>query len=104
MERPRTEPLHEPVPVLPSIDSQQTIHEWEEEMRPSTDKLPASSKRVVESILVPLPSRPTSRNLWSYSEKIPAIVARPSSAQRPSPAKAEKASGHEKAGRTNFLL
>ncbi|MFL5655865.1 MAG: NAD(P)/FAD-dependent oxidoreductase [Ktedonobacteraceae bacterium] len=135
MERPHTEPLHEPMPVLPSIDSQQTIHEWEEkmrpptdklpasskpvllsidsqqtiheweeEMRPSTDKLPASSKRVVESILVPLPSRPTSRNLWSYSEKIPAIVARPSSAQRPGPAKAEKASGHEKVGHTNFLL
>jgi len=135
MERPHTEPLHGPVPVLPSIDSQLTIHEWEEgmrpstdklpasskpvlpsidsqltiheweeEMRPSTDKLPASSKRVVESILVPLPSRPTSRNLWSYSEKIPVIVARPSSTQRPGPAKAEKASGHEKVGRTNFLL
>src|SRR5207302_4983126 len=95
--RPQTEPLHEPMPahalssidsqltiheweeeLLPSlspspIDNQLTIHEWEEELRPSTDKLPVDSKKVVESILVALPSRPASRNLWSYSGKLPAI-------------------------------
>ncbi len=126
--RPHTEPLHEPTPaltlssidsqltihewedeLLPSlspspIDNQLTIHEWEEELRPSTDKLPVNSKKVVESILVALPSRPASRNLWSYSRKLPAIVARSSSAQRPTQAKAEKASCHEKGDRANFLL
>ncbi len=96
-ERPQTEPLPEPMPVLSSIDSQLTIHEWEEGIRPSTDKLPAKSKRVVESILVPLPSRSVSRNLWSYSEKLPAIVARLSSAQPPGPAKAEKGRSQERA-------
>ena len=126
--RPQTEPLHEPTlalklssidsqltiheweeELLPSlssssIDNQLTIHEWEDELRPSTDKLPVNSKKVVESILVALPSRPASRNLWSYSRKLPAIVARSSSAQRPTPAKAEKASCHERGDRANFLL
>jgi hypothetical protein len=126
--RPQTEPLREPTPaltlssidsqltiheweeeLLPSlshspIDNQLTIHEWEEELRPTTDKLPVNSKKVVESILVALPSRPASRNLWSYSRKLPAIVARSSSAQRPTPAKSEKASCHERGDRANFLL
>ena len=124
--RPKTEPLHEPVPApsLPLIDSQLTIHEWEEEPvpilsavenqltihewveepRPSTDKLPVNSKKVVDSILVPLPSRPVSRNLWSYSRKLPALVARSSSVQRPAAAKAEKAGSHERGVKANFLL
>lgn len=122
--RPRTEPLGDPIPALAAIDSQLTIHEWQEELlptastvdsqltiheweeqpRPTTDKLSANSKKVIESILVSLPSRPASHNLWSYSRKLPAIVARSSSAQRAVPAKVEQASDHEIDGRANFLL
>ena len=122
--RPRTEPLGNPMPALAAIDSQLTIHEWheellpaastvdsqltihewEEEPRPTTDKLSANSKKVIESILVSLPSRPASHNLWSYSRKLPAIVARSSPAQRPVPAKVEQASDHEIDGQANFLL
>lgn len=122
--RPRTEPLGDPMPALAAIDSQLTIHEWQEELlptastvdsqltiheweeqpRPTTDKLSANSKKVIESILVSLPSRPASHNLWSYSRKLPAIVARSSSAQRAVPAKVEQASDHEIDGRANFLL
>jgi hypothetical protein len=92
------------LPAASTVDSQLTIHEWEEEPRPTTDKLSANSKKVIESILVSLPSRPASHNLWSYSRKLPAIVARSSPAQRPVPAKVELDSDHEVDGQANFLL
>ena len=84
-----TEPLKDTAPA--SIYNQLTIHEWEEESGPSTGKLSGEAKKVVESILVPLPSRPAPRNLWSYNEK-------------EETAKLEEASSDKRRDHANFLL
>lgn len=96
----QTEPLQDPSPLSSSMYNQPTIHTWEEEMAPSTDKLPIDATKVVESILVPLPSRPASGKLWSYSEKMPAITLR----ETPEATKAEKVNHDKQKDRANFLL
>jgi len=143
MGSPQTGPLREPAPVFSplcnqptihewrtesissSISNQPTIHEWRAEAAPSSDKLPIEAKKVVDSMLVSLPSRPAARNLWSYSQKIPAVTLQPRPAAhnlwsysqkvpaitlRQAPARHSAAARSEKVGqdkqgdRTNFLL
>jgi hypothetical protein len=73
------EPRRHTRPLFASIYHQATIHIWDEAPQPTTDPLPTpgkNSKKVIESMLVPLPTRPVTRNLWTYSEKTPAIPAR----------------------------
>src|SRR5207248_2356145 len=53
-----------------AIHNQLTIHESQEEMKPSIGK---SATKVVDSLLVPLPSRPVPHTFWEYSEKIPIV-------------------------------
>jgi hypothetical protein len=110
----QTEPLREAVPaVLPLSDQltihaweydQPTIHEWEEDMRPSTGELPVPSNKVVESILVPLPSRPVTRNLWSYSEKMPAVNAGKDAPEKTELPRTEKARRDDRTHSVNFML
>ncbi|MEO8970247.1 MAG: hypothetical protein ABI406_01460 [Ktedonobacteraceae bacterium] len=76
---PQSEPSRNTRPLFASIYHQATIHVWDEVPRTTTDDLPTSGKngkKVIESMLVPLPARPVTRNLWTYSEKLPAIPAR----------------------------
>ncbi|HLJ34288.1 MAG TPA: FAD/NAD(P)-binding oxidoreductase [Ktedonobacteraceae bacterium] len=76
---PQTGPRRNTRPLFASIYHQATIHVWDDAQRPTTDALPPpvkNGKKVIESILVPLPARPVTRNLWTYSEKIPAAQVR----------------------------
>ena len=63
-------------PVFAAIYHQATIHMWDDgsdEKRPTTDKLTSQGKNVVESMLLPLPTRAISHTLWSYSRKVPVM-------------------------------
>jgi NADPH-dependent 2,4-dienoyl-CoA reductase/sulfur reductase-like enzyme len=91
--------------IKPSIDTQPTIHEWHEAQRPTTDKLPVPAEKIVESMLVPLPSRRTTRNLWSYSDKIPTVPKNPVHVEQTSRVKlAEDANLERSPTQKNFLL
>jgi len=85
--------------ILSTCADQPTIHGWEHDVGPSTAGaqfiVPFASAKEVESFLLPLPSRPVARSLWSYSEKMPVVKARISSSQRTEKKQSEKA---------NFLL
>ncbi len=103
----QTEPLHDERTLPRSIYAQATIHEWQEELQPYTDKLFAPDDNIVEAMLVPLPSRVTTRNLWSYSEKILAVSHEQHFLMEvPVPGKSEPEDvGHDKpAAKKNFLL
>ncbi len=68
----------EPLRARAWIYDQPTIHVWQEEAKLVTGELATSEEhvpeeRIVDSILVPLPSRAVSRSLWSYSEEVPAV-------------------------------
>jgi len=110
----QTEPLRglEPA-VLPLSDQltihgweydQPTIHEWEEDMRPSTGDLPVPPNKVVESILMSLPSRSVTRNLWSYSEKIPEDKAGKDASGKPELPWTEKTRHDDQTHSVNFML
>jgi NAD(P)H-nitrite reductase large subunit len=97
--------VHDSQRIFPPIDAQLTIHEWHEESHSSTDKLPISQETVVNSILVPLPSRSISRNLWSYTDQIQASQKLPVQAQRPSELEKPEDGNHNVPhAKTNFLL
>jgi NADPH-dependent 2,4-dienoyl-CoA reductase/sulfur reductase-like enzyme len=102
------EPLPEPQrntrPLFASIYHQVTIHVWDEDARPTTDALPSSSKNVVESMLVPLPTRTVPRNLWTYSNKIPALPPPARKADTPETGKLGKVKSEEQREQCNFLL
>lgn len=88
--------LHaETLVVLSSLADQPTIPGLERDTRPSTGKIAVPSRKDIESILLPLPSRTVTRSLWSYSEKMPTVKARKSSFPPPEQRRSEK---------TNFLL
>jgi NADPH-dependent 2,4-dienoyl-CoA reductase/sulfur reductase-like enzyme len=88
--------LHaETLVVLSSLADQPTIPGLERDTRPSTGKIAVPSRKDIESILLPLPSRKVTRSLWSYSEKMPTVKARKSSFPPPEQRNSEK---------TNFLL
>jgi len=53
--------------VLSSCADQPTIHGWEHDAGPSSGEVAVPSAKEITSILLSLPSRPVSRNLWSYS-------------------------------------
>ena len=101
---PQTEPRRDTRPLFASIYHQATLHIWDEapSLRPTTDPLPAhghNGKQVVESMLLPLPARPVTRNLWNYSQKIPAVPA-----QKTAGPGAETSDRAKDASLTNFLL
>jgi hypothetical protein len=83
---------------------QPTIHQWEKEGEPTTDRLPEVSNKTVESIMIHLPSRPASRTLWSYSAKLPVVTTQQSSSGHPDTRETETANHNEQPGHTNFLL
>jgi hypothetical protein len=88
--------LHaETLVVLSSLADQPTMPGLERDTRPSTGKIAVPSRKDIESILLPLPSRTVTRSLWSYSEKMPTVKARKSSFPPPEQRNSEK---------TNFLL
>lgn len=98
------EPQRNTRPLFASIYHQATIHVWEETPRTTTDALATSGnngKKVVESMLVPLPARPVTRNLWAYSQKIPAVPARKPDSLEPEKTGGAKGEGK---GAINFLL
>lgn len=101
---PKTEPLHNPVSGRSRIDDQPTIHQWEKEGEPTTDKLPETSNNTVESILIHLPSRPSTRTLWSYSAKLPRVTTQQLAAGNSNSRGTETANPNEQPGHTNFLL
>jgi NAD(P)H-nitrite reductase large subunit len=101
---PKTEPLHNSVSERSRIDDQPTIHQWEEEGEPTTDRLPEASNNTMESILIHLPSRPSTRTLWSYSAKLPRVTTQQLSAGNPNSRETETANPNEQPGHTNFLL
>jgi NADPH-dependent 2,4-dienoyl-CoA reductase/sulfur reductase-like enzyme len=99
------EPLRDSELFSPSIDSQLTIHEWHEEIRLNTDKLVTAQEKVVDTMLVPLPSRTTTRNFWSYSEKITAVPKQQVPVEKtPVVEQSENASRDKPTAKTNFLL
>lgn len=84
----QTEPLREQVqqgqqiqqaqqmrPVI--VSDQPTIHQWEEVIHPVTGKqrVLAQAGTGIAAKLLPLPARTVTRNLWSYSAKVPAVRA-----------------------------
>ncbi len=81
--------------VLSSCADQPTIHGWEHDEGPSTEKVPVPLAKEITSILLSLPSRSVSRNLLSYSAEAPIVKGRTSSPQQPKQNQSEKA---------NFLL
>jgi NADPH-dependent 2,4-dienoyl-CoA reductase/sulfur reductase-like enzyme len=102
---PLHEPLHNATLFSPTIDSQPTLHEWQEEIRPNTETLPTLQDNVVEAMLVPLPARMTTRNLWSYSEKIPEVSHEQNFlAKVPGKSESEDDRREKPAVKTNFLL
>ncbi len=102
------EPLPEPQrntrPLFASIYHQVTIHVWDEDARSTTDVLPPSNKNVIESILLPLPTRTVPRNLWTYSEKIPLLPHPARKADTPETGKLGKVKSEEHREQFNFLL
>ncbi len=101
---PQTEPLHVSAPGPLQVYDQPTIHEWEKEAERSTGKLTADSTKAIQPFLMRLPSRPASHSLWSYSDKMPAVMAQQSSAKHPGIPTAEVANHNNQAEQTNFLL
>ena len=105
---PQPESQRNARPLFASIYHQATIHSWDEDARPTIesletlDALPSTGKRVVESILVPLPTRAVPRNLWTYSEKILAVPARKTDA--PETGKLGEVKNEEHQSQFNFLL
>ena len=81
--------------ILSSLADQPTMHDLERDTRPSTGNIAVPSRKDIESMLLPLPSRTVTRSLWSYSDKTPAVKARKSSFPPPEQRQSEK---------TNFLL
>ena len=81
--------------VLSSCADQPTIHSWEHDEGPSTERVPVPLAKEITSILLSLPSRSVSRNLLSYSAEVPIVKGRTSSPQQPKQNQSEKA---------NFLL
>jgi hypothetical protein len=71
-----TEPLLDSVPTT-LVYNQATIHAWEEPVvsstDPSTGSQPILEQHSITAKLVSLPSRSVTRNLWSYSAKMPAV-------------------------------
>ncbi|HYK86762.1 MAG TPA: FAD-dependent oxidoreductase [Ktedonobacteraceae bacterium] len=59
------------------VSEQPTIHQWEEVIHPVTGKqpVPAQVGACIAAKLLPLPARTVTRNLWSYSAKVPAVRA-----------------------------
>lgn len=91
-------------PLFASIYHQATIHIWNEAQRSTTDALPTpgnNGRKVIESILVPLPARPVTRNLWTYSEKMPVVSARKTDNAGAEKVVEAKGAGNEP---LNFLL
>jgi len=70
----QTEPLQE-WERSAIVCNQSTIHQWEEPVKFVTGKQPVPGPEGISAKLLPLPSRPVSRNLWSYSAKIPVVNA-----------------------------
>lgn len=101
---PLPEPQRDTRPLFASIYHQVTIHVWNEDARPTTDALPSSSKNVIESMLVPLPTRTVPRNLWTYSQKIPALPQPTRITDPPETGKLGKVKSEEHRDRFNFLL
>ncbi|MFL5662554.1 MAG: hypothetical protein ACJ8BW_14570, partial [Ktedonobacteraceae bacterium] len=101
---PKTEPLHNAVSERSRLVDQPTIHQWEKEGEPTTDRLPEASSKTVESILIHLPSRPLPHTLRSYSAKLPLVTAQQSPAGHPDTGETETASYNEQLDHTNFLL
>lgn len=104
IETPKTEPLHNAVSERSRLVDQPTIHQWEKEGEPTTDRLPEASSKTVESILIHLPSRPLPHTLRSYSAKLPLVTAQQSPAGHPDTGETETASYNEQLDHTNFLL
>jgi NAD(P)H-nitrite reductase large subunit len=104
IETPKTEPLHNPVSERSRMVDQPTIHQWEKEGEPTTDRLPEVSNKTVESIMIHLPSRPALRTLRSYSAKLPLVTTQQSSSGHPDTRETETANHNEQPGHTNFLL
>ncbi len=101
---PQTEPRRDTRPLFASIYHQATLHIWDEtpSLRPTTDPLPthgSTGKKVVESMLLPLPTRPVTHKLWDYSQKVPAVTAQKTAS---TDAKTKDRTTGEKS--TNFLL
>lgn len=91
-------------PLFASIYHQATIHIWDDAQRPTIAALPtpgSNGRKVIESILVSLPARPVMRNLWTYSEKMPAVSTRKTDSARAEKAGEAKGAGNES---LNFLL
>lgn len=101
---PLPEPQRDTRPLFASIYHQVTVHVWDEDARPTTNPMPSSSKNVIESILVPLPTRTVSRNLWTYSDKIPALPLPARKADTPEIGKLGKVKSEEHRDQFNFLL
>ena len=104
IETPKTEPLHNAVSERSRMVDQPTIHQWEKEGEPTTDRLLEVSKKTVESIMIHLPSRPLPHTLRSYSAKLPRVTTQQSSSGHPDTGETETASHNEQPGHTNFLL
>ena len=56
-----------------SVYNQATIHQWEEPLEFVAGKQPVPVAEGISTKLLALPSRSVSRNLWSYSAKIPVV-------------------------------
>jgi len=80
----QTEPLRDSVPPT-LICNQPTIHIWEEPVvsptNTSTGKQPVPAQNGITAKLVSLPSRSVTRNLWSYSAKMPTVPIHKTSSQ-----------------------
>lgn len=104
----QTEPLRDQRPASRGIYDMPTMHGIPDELlqQPSTGELAVPPEKVVESILVPLPTRSISRGLMSYSQKLPAIKGE---ATQEAVGKSEKEQAVQPASqaatnRANFLL
>jgi NADPH-dependent 2,4-dienoyl-CoA reductase/sulfur reductase-like enzyme len=102
----QTPPVHEasPGPVSHLLD-QPTIVNNDGALRlePATDKLPLEAKKPLQELMVPLPARRVTRNLWSYSGKLPAAPPQQADGQGEAK-KTEKAPSGRKPEPENFLL
>ena len=75
----QVQPIQQMRPAL--VSDQPTIHQWDESIQPVTGKQPVPvqaghvGREGIASKLLPLPVRAETRNLWSYSAKVPATRA-----------------------------
>ena len=60
-----------------SICNQVTIHQWEKPLEVVTGKQPVPVAEGISTKLLALPSRSVSRNLWSYSARMPVVQHTP---------------------------